>query len=619
MAPACRGLAVTASRGNYTPPATHEAGAGKMPVTPLAPFEAVLRIPLSASPGPMVPHTPITGIPQLHVVERMTDSMAAHGAEPPPRARSVYRHLLGPHPHEKAPDRTNAFQAEIHVPADQACVPWPNLRGAHAAERPDQSADLHYIANARVCHRSRGPGRVRTRARCVPVRPIAWIDAAEVQPFAIQMTRTLRRATGTQMSAHASASPHARDNIARETRLEWAPWMTRKALLAKPIHRWFTFPHSFTSELVHALMDEWNLSTRDLLLDPFVGAGTTVLAAKQRQIPATGYDISPLAQLASRTKIADYQPSRLRTLSTALRKALPQDNPPAPTSAGHCDFLERALPGGLLPAFIRYVTAIDAIVCDSAERDFFKLALMAIVPAFSRAQATGGWLKWAENHTGPEVLAAAFDAQIHRMLRDVDDEGRTSNPLWAVGPADARCLPDPDDTYTAVITSPPYPNRHDYTRVFGVELMIAFLTEAQTRRLRYDSLQSHPEARPYVGDAIGYRRPAALSQLLEDLKRARIDARVRRMIDGYFQDIYRCLSEARRVCRRGARLAFVVGNVQYAGNSVPVDDLTAELGALAGLRCTRMYVGRYRGNSAQQMQRHGRRPSRETIVLFEKP
>ena len=107
VAPAYRGLVVTASRGNYTPPATHEAGAGKMPVTPLAPFEAVLRTPLSASPGPMVPHTPITGIPQLHVVERMIDSMAAHGAEPPPRARSVYRHLLGPHPHEKAPDRTN--------------------------------------------------------------------------------------------------------------------------------------------------------------------------------------------------------------------------------------------------------------------------------------------------------------------------------------------------------------------------------------------------------------------------------------------------------------------------------------------------------------------------------
>ena len=57
-------------------------------------------------------------------------------------------------------------------------------------------------------------------------------------------------------------------------------------------------PHSFTGDLVHALIDEWHLDETDNLLDPFAGAGTTLLAAKERGIPGSGYDLSPLAVLA---------------------------------------------------------------------------------------------------------------------------------------------------------------------------------------------------------------------------------------------------------------------------------------------------------------------------------
>ncbi len=39
------------------------------------------------------------------------------------------------------------------------------------------------------------------------------------------------------------------------------------------------------------LVDEWGLDESDLVLDPFVGAGTTILAAKEKGIPATGDDL----------------------------------------------------------------------------------------------------------------------------------------------------------------------------------------------------------------------------------------------------------------------------------------------------------------------------------------
>ncbi len=90
------------------------------------------------------------------------------------------------------------------------------------------------------------------------------------------------------------------------------------------------------------------------------------------------------------------------------------------------------------------------------------------------------------------------------------------------------------------------------------------------------------------------------------------------MLDGYFLDMYLSLRELRRVCRDGARLALVVGNAQYCGESILVDEMVAEVGEKAGLACEKLMAVRYRGNSAQQMGKFGRNPSRESVVVFRK-
>ena len=119
-------------------------------------------------------------------------------------------------------------------------------------------------------------------------------------------------------------------------------------------------------------------------------------------------------------------------------------------------------------------------------------------------------------------------------------------------------MPTSDAEYSAVITSPPYPNRHDYTRIFGVELMFAFHDWEANRTLRYQTFHSHPEARPNRPSAEKYKPPEALEDSVRDLS----DKRMKRMLNGYFLDMYLCLCEVARVCRKGARAAFVVG--EYA-------------------------------------------------------
>ena len=394
---------------------------------------------------------------------------------------------------------------------------------------------------------------------------------------------------------------------------DWKHWVTPKPSREAAVHRWYLFPHSFTGNLVHALIDEWKLSDRDRILDPFVGAGTTLLAAKERCIPSTGYDLSPLSVLVTNTKTAPLSRCRLESAWRALESQIAVIRPTVPRRK-YSELVRMALSDGRLEAFDAVAARVDELDYSATERDFFRLALISLIPRFSNAVANGGWLRWSNEGANASSVAECFKTRVEMMLSDVREDACSDSNCWKAAIADARVLPDCDEAYSAVITSPPYPNRHDYTRVFGVELMFDFLDWEQNRDLRYQSLHSHPEARPQRPSATEYKPPERLEQSISHVT----DRRMRRMLEGYFLDMYLCLREAARVCRENARIAFVVGNARYGGKSILVDEFTAELGERAGLVCREVRAVRWRGNSAQQMGRYGRVASRESVVMFEK-
>lgn len=203
------------------------------------------------------------------------------------------------------------------------------------------------------------------------------------------------------------------------------------------------------------------------------------------------------------------------------------------------------------------------------------------------------------------------------MLGDLEGREHSKAPLAKAEIADARLLPLANASVDAVITSPPYANRHDYTRVFGVELMFGFLDEERIKRLRYQSFQSHPEAHPERPSVDGYCEPTSVARLISRVGGE--DIRIPRMLKGYFADLFYTLREIARVLRCGGHVAVVIGNVQYAGICFPVDEIAGLLGEQAGLELERIVVARYRGNSAQQMGLYGRKPARESVVIFRKP
>jgi tRNA G10 N-methylase Trm11 len=381
-------------------------------------------------------------------------------------------------------------------------------------------------------------------------------------------------------------------------------WLTPRPCRTAPIHRWFVFPHSYAPQLVGWLVDRLALPSGAVVLDPFCGAGTTLVEAQRLGFRPVGLDLLPLAVLSSRAKTKVVRIEDLRSARRAVLRAVRaarSRTPPPPV-------LDRALSA---ETYGRLSAGLQA--CDrTSASDCLRLAVLSVARRASALVADGGWLRAAE----PELSADALYDTVSGALDVVEqDSALIAGPRPLVEIGDARRLPVADSSVDAVITSPPYPNRHDYTRVFAVELELGFGLGAAIKDLRYRALRSHPEARP-PQDALLYREPAPLTEQIEEVTAKHPDPRIPRMLRGYFQDLFEVLTEMRRVLVPGGSAALVVGNAQYCGVPVPVDEHLANAAEQADLTVDEIHPLRLRGNSAQQMGAYGRRASRESVVFL---
>ena len=394
--------------------------------------------------------------------------------------------------------------------------------------------------------------------------------------------------------------------------LAWAA--TSRELKAAPRHNWFYFPHSYSYRLVNEILDYWDFPKNGTLADNFSGSGTTLLTARQRGLLALGFDLSPLAVTVAKAKVASYKTGQL---NRAMDRILGHRACEVPQIARR---LSKAFTQEELRELFNLLVPILELR-NAVTRRFFQVALLWTAKVFSRAVPDGGWFRWKEWPDRSREIRQSFEFRVSCMIADVE----ALNWLNDVPPArarlaDARKLPLRAESVDGLITSPPYPNRHDYSRVFHIDLLLLGLPESEVTKLRHESIRSHVEARGPNGfkrRLKGYSGTESINSVLAELPKD-ADPRIEQMLKGYFEDIYLSLSEVQRILRPGGRAAYVVGNVRHAGVMIPVDKITAELASQVGLCFDVAWVLRLRGNSAQQMGLYGKEQSRESTIILSK-
>jgi hypothetical protein len=286
-------------------------------------------------------------------------------------------------------------------------------------------------------------------------------------------------------------------------------------------------------------------------------------------------------------------------------------------------------------------------VDDPSFRRVLRFAAMCVLEAISYTSKDGQFLRW-DNRSGkrsqfrkPVVLAftEAIQAKLQEIAEDLSSEDRSNEAV----PIDLRVgsslevLPRlPANYFGGIVTSPPYCNRYDYTRTYALELALLGVNDSEVARLRQRMLTATVEQRPkehleaVMGEQV-FRRAteasssqelvSAILEYLRECQAARMlnNRGIVRMIENYFREMALVVFAAARVLRPGAPLVMVNDNVRYQGVHIPVDLILADFAEAAGFDVEAIWVLPHgKGNSSQQMSRHGRQEVRKCVYVWRK-
>ncbi len=388
--------------------------------------------------------------------------------------------------------------------------------------------------------------------------------------------------------------------------------------IRKPVYNWHSFKHSYSKALVDSLVHEFGLKAGSWVMDPFCGGGTTLLACKELGINSNGFDILPFSVFLSNVKTREYDIQKL--LLTRQKFRVSSRISLQVPSFTDIPIAKKAFSKNIRNELIQIKQSIEEIK-DEAVRDFFNLGMLSILESVSNTTKSGGFLRIVKQRVPSGRAKEIFLNKIDSMIADI--QKFTEMMSWkdiqvSASLSDARSIAV-EREYDAVITSPPYPNRHDYTRIYSLEMLFDFVkNNDELKKIRYETLRSHVEAKKKY-HSNGYVKSKKLSRLISRINRnGTNNPKIGQMLEGYFEDMFLALEGMRKGLKKKGKIALVVSNVRFAGVNIPVDEILAEAGEQAGLRSKAVWVARYRGNSSQQMKEYQRKPSRESIVVWEK-
>ena len=425
-------------------------------------------------------------------------------------------------------------------------------------------------------------------------------------------------------------------------------------------YRWFHYKEGFSSSLVTNLLTEYRL-TGGKILDPFAGSGTTLFACRDQGVDSEGIELLPVGQEIIRARILledEMTGEHFQALAaTGQRKDWK-------TVPGRHPLAELNITRGAYPPHIRDAMEQYLAFCQEHTeplRTVLRFVLLCVLETISYTRKDGQYLRWdyrAGRRSGEKPFdkgpLADFDRAIQEKIQDIcRDAGRGAVPgqtAWLPGYGDAprgkgsirlHCgscfdiLPTlEEETCTAIITSPPYCNRYDYTRIYALELALLGADELQLKALRQNLLSCTVENRDkdllrIKGEwALPLRlagQQPLLASLLDYLHHQKQQGQLNnsgipRMVKNYFAELAIVVFESARLLRPDGHLFMVNDNVRYAGVSIPVDLILADLAEAMGLQVVSILVlPETKGNSSQQMKIWGRAPLRKCVYVWRKP
>jgi hypothetical protein len=394
--------------------------------------------------------------------------------------------------------------------------------------------------------------------------------------------------------------------VAKSKRVDRGPHFTDRAVtavtfqgnLALPIHRWYRLTPSFSPQLAHDIADYFGLGADDRVLDPFSGVGTVPLCMKYRGVPAHSIEINPYLHFVASVKTRTYRDLNqietclsdfLSRLQVGLRK-LPCERDAVNYLGDHEADIpkihrpERWWSSGNLMQLVCLRQVLSSFSAEPHHLDLLKMGVLGILVPVSNAKHNHVSLTFADEPAPMIDLGAMLSTKYQEMIEDLRSvAGSTCCEVMihrGNSKEASRVLPQEADI-TAIITSPPYPNRFSYARETRPHLFFFdFIKDAQSvGQLETDAIGgTWGRATSVLAQGVAPANSTIESLLSPYTKNINHDGHLMASyVTKYFNDIGQHAEEVAKVCAPRCRLAYVIGNSRFYGHALPSDEILAEI------------------------------------------
>ena len=355
---------------------------------------------------------------------------------------------------------------------------------------------------------------------------------------------------------------------------------------------------AFPDHLVTSLLDFFGPTKDSIFFDPYCGSGTSLIEAQHKGLDAYGIDANPSSVLVSTVK-TDWSVDirKIRDLIVAFNRVCDHlqdsDNDPI------VEYLENSgmITRGWITKSVAVRTAaikrwIESTIHNNAIKDFFTLALITSVVRDLSNIKFGPELYCVPPSKQLPDIGLTITHRLNKMVADLEThDGPRPRARVRLGDSrDGRSMRNAapwTNSPAFVITSPPYPTEHDYTRNSRLELvfMESVVDIDSLRRIKKKMIRSHSKG-IYVGD-----NDAWLVRGFEPVQRIKrqVESRIEKgasgfegqyakVISNYFGGMIRHFDTLSHYIPPGSRLAYIVGDeASYKGVHIPTAQLLGDI------------------------------------------
>jgi hypothetical protein len=399
-----------------------------------------------------------------------------------------------------------------------------------------------------------------------------------------------------------------------------------------PIHSWFTYPAGYSYKLVEVKIKEAGLNSSSLILDPFLGSGTTSVSAKSLGVPSVGFEAHPFVSQITKAKLNwDIDVEKLREVIEDFAKAASK-NMDKNISKIDLNAVPELLPRCYSDKTLRELLYLwkyaQACIENEEHLLLFKVAMTNTLRVVSSAGT--GWpyiapSKFAEKKVDRPALPNLLK-RLDQMALDLqfiqDTRIGKANSILVEG--DSRIMKKVKDaSVDLVVTSPPYLNNFDYadrTRLemyfFGDALTWGEITEKVRTKLvvaATTQVNGAMFADELLKNEIKEISPATYKKISKTIDSLATEKKIKKgkknydwMVAGYFNDIFDVLKECTRVMKEGGEMHWVLGDSAPYGFHIPTERYIGDLALDLGFKKYSEEILRTRGVKwKNNPQRHG--------------